>query len=411
VKLVSFVRVSRVQAAASERGNVRRFIAWAEAADDDELADAAIMLAGALLGGALPGELRRDLEICLTLIIEHASPPVRRALADAIADANNAPLHIIMALADDEPEIASLVLARSPLLGEAELIEYAANGEARLQIALARRSGLPARVAAFLAEIGQSDVTIALLENRQAHVSPAALRRIAERFMDDEVVRAALLARPELPPTLRYDLVEATTKAQSVPGGPELAPARIERMGRDAGERNAIRVASLCEPSDVRDLVRHLRIQGALTAALLTRALVSGGRAFFEAAAAELSGLAPERVEALVSDSGGAGFEALYRRMGLPAHLLAPFRVALDAIEEFGGESADGASQPIVSRVIAACDRLARPELGKLVSLLRRLETEAALADARAFVAGIAAEFTARRGRDKRCRPSRRVSV
>jgi len=325
VKLVGFVRVSRITAATSERSNVRRFLAWAESANDEERVDAAVILARTHFAAALRGELQRDLEICLAIIAEDRSSLVRRALAEAVADAASAPRPVILALAGDEPEIASIVLTRSPLLSEGELVEYAVRGEARLQLALARRPGLPPRVAAILAEAGQRDVVIALAKNEQASLAANTLRRIADRFVDDEDVRTALLARHELPSILRFDLIETMSKARAADDGFKVAPARRERMTREASERSAIEVASACEPGEVRDLVRHLRVQGALTAALLMRALISGGRTFFAAAASELSGVAAERVEGLVHDPHGAGFSALYRRMGLPRCFLAAF--------------------------------------------------------------------------------------
>ena len=71
-----------------------------------------------------------------------------------------------------------------------------------------------------------------------------------------------------------------------------------------------------------------------MTIALLMRALLSGNRALFEQALAELSGLAPPRIAGFVREPRSAGFAALYGKTGLPAHFLPVFRAALVALNE-----------------------------------------------------------------------------
>ncbi len=171
MKLIKLALAFRKSAATPELRIVRRFLAWSQAAADDQRVNVATMLARAYLSQALPDQLRREFEICLALIVEDPSTSVRRALAIAIADADAAPRHIVLALADDRPEIAAIVLAKSPVLTEAELKSYAVSGGDGKQLALARRASLPASLAAFLAENGRQEVAIALIEIAE-HPSP-----------------------------------------------------------------------------------------------------------------------------------------------------------------------------------------------------------------------------------------------
>ena len=69
---------------------------------------------------------------------------------------------------------------------------------------------------------------------------------------------------------------------------------------------------------EVEPLVRHLVETRQLTGGLVLRALVAGNLCFFVEALAQLSGYDRRRVEAIVSDRSGHGFEALYRQSGLP---------------------------------------------------------------------------------------------
>ena len=79
---------------------------------------------------------------------DHPSALVlRRALAEALASAAEAPRHIVLALAADQADVACVVLGRSPVLEEAELIDCAAVGDGfaqsrhRPQAATAGRAG------------------------------------------------------------------------------------------------------------------------------------------------------------------------------------------------------------------------------------------------------------------------------
>jgi uncharacterized protein (DUF2336 family) len=373
----------------SQPNIVRRFLSWAQRADVGGRAEAANALARAYLYSDLSAALRREAAIGLTSLLDDPSALVRRALAEALADAADAPHHIVLALACDQSEISSVVLARSPILSDAELVDCAAIGDVRAQIALARRPRLGVSVAAALVEIGERDAVIALAENLDADLGPGALFGIMERFGEDAGAREALLMRPSLPLTLRCDLVAAAAKALSefVVGRNWLGAERAERIARETTEQGALSVANLCEDREMSDLLRHLRQKRGLTIALLIRALLSGNRALFENALAELSGLPPARISGLARDPRCAGFAALYGKTGLPAHFLPVFRAALIALDDAKVARTDQISRALTERVIAACERINASELDRLISLLRRFETEAAREEARVFAA------------------------
>ncbi|HXW20228.1 MAG TPA: DUF2336 domain-containing protein [Roseiarcus sp.] len=375
---------------------VRRLLAWAQRAEARERAEAANVLARAFRYSDMPAPLRREAVIGLTAMLDDSSVLVRRALAEALASAHDAPHHIISALAVDLPEIAAIVVALSPVLSEAELVDCAAIGDESVQVALARRPHLGPAVAAALAEIGGRQAIIALLANADARLTPGALRRIVERFGEDGEAREALLSRPLLPATLRCDLVASAAKALSpFAAAFGLGAERIDRMMREGREDGAISIAAISEGEDLADLVRHLRASGALTGAILMRALIYGNRRFFSAAAAELSGLAIGRAVGFAREPFGWGFAALFHKMGLPAHFLTPFRVALATLEELGCEGADRPLGAVIDRVIGACEAANSADLARLLAVLRRLEAEAAVDQARVYAERAAAESIA----------------
>src|SRR5215203_3354941 len=110
---------------------VQQFLRWVQTAPPGERADATSALARAYLHSPLDAADRKAAEAAMTVLLDDASPMVRQALAIVLAPSPHAPRPIIHALSQDQGEIASLVLAQSPLLTEAELIDAVALGDWR----------------------------------------------------------------------------------------------------------------------------------------------------------------------------------------------------------------------------------------------------------------------------------------
>ncbi len=380
---------------------MRHFLCFARTANAARRAEAADALARAYLYADLDASQRHEAELALTALAEDPSPLVRRALAENLASAVDAPRALVSALACDQSDVASPILSRSPLLGEAELIDCAAIGDVFAQTAIALRARVPSGVCAALAEIGAREAAITLAVNPGAELAEFSLRRMVERFGDDGELREALLSRPFLPATLRNDLVNAAAASLCafVVDHGWLSDARAERLAREERDKaNVIIVADTAEQdgrSGVREFVEHLCASGQLTASLLLRALLSNNRDLFEAALAQLSDLREDRVAGLLRDFRGAGFAALYARAGLPEKLLPAFRAVLAAQQAQGAKPATAdlrLSLPLIRRVIDACATIDAGELDGLMALLRRLEREAALEDARQEAARLHAE-------------------
>ncbi len=372
----------------------RQFLSWAAHASAGERAEAAGNLARACLYAELDPIERGEMERVMTCLLDDASPLVRRALAEALAGAAEAPHHLVSALVNDQADIAALVLARSPRLSDAELIDAAALGEAPAQCAIAARPGLSAAVAGALAEVGTVEAVLVLCRNPAAALVDVSIRRILERFGRDGAVREALGARPDLGVALRHDLVVATAEAlrDFVTSCGWMAPERARRVAADESDRAALRLAG-SDPGADRHLghlrfAAALRRTGRLTPALVIRALLSGQVALFEAALAELSGQRLSRVSGLVRRHDGLAFAALVRSAGLSDGLLPILRAALDARRpaEDGGPVL--LRRDVVARVLARCGVDRDASVAGLTALLRRFESEAAREECRRADAG-----------------------
>jgi uncharacterized protein (DUF2336 family) len=336
--------------------------------------------------------MRAEAELAMTTLLDDPSALVRRALAEALGSASQAPRHLVLALAGDQSDVAAAVLQRSPVLTDADLVECAAVGDAVVQCALARRPNLSRGMTAALAEVGQRDAILALIGNRNVELRASALDRIFARFGDDGEVREALLRRPSLPANLRARIAVATARDLRAASAQWLPRERAERIAREACDQAICSIASSCHGDERTELVRSLLQCGALTPALLLRSLLCGERDLFDEALAELSGLPLRRVAAFTLDPRGAGFAALANRAG-PKSCVAPaFVAALAAIDTDAGEDDGELKLTLVQRVIDECEQRDDPALGKVLALLWRFAAEAARAEA----AGFAREAVAR---------------
>ena len=376
---------------------VRQFISWIRTAPAGERAEATRALARAWLISDLSEGDRAAAEGALLMLLDDASPLVRRAMADVFARSYEAPAAIVQALALDQPSVALPILEHSPLLIDADLVDIVATGDGEVQCAVARRMHLPASVCAAIAEVGTAAAALELIENAYAELAPFSWDRIVERHGHLAAIRESMLVLEDLPAATRVALVAklSDTLAQFVVAKNWLSADRAERIAYEARDRSTVSIAASSRGDDMRSLIAHLRATSQLTAGLILRALLSGNLELFETALSELSGLPGARVSSLLLDRGEASLLALLKRAGLPESTFAAFRAALEVIHETGfTDTLGGAARlrrRMVERVLTQCEA-DHDVTDPLMILLRRFATESAREEARQFCEELAAE-------------------
>lgn len=377
---------------------IRQFLAWTQHSSAARRAEAAGALARAYLYDGLGEDVAWEAEAALLALLDDPSSLVRRALAEACAACANAPRTLIVALAGDQAEIATLVLARSPVLSDADLVDGVAIGCLAARRAIASRLDLSPAVAGALAEIAEPEALVVLVRNRTAHITTGSLMRMVERHGDVAALREAVLARPYLPLEVRQSVTTRLAESLSafaVSSG-WLTPARSARASREAQERTTLAFCAEAHPVDLARLVAHLKACGQLNAGLLLRAILSGNMAFAEMALADLAGLPVRRVAGLMHDASTAAFAALHRKAGLPPVLLPAFSAALSAWREAGqgaiASAGAGLSRLMIERALTACETMPFTEAQSVMALLSRFEAEAARDEARVLARELAAE-------------------
>lgn len=371
--------------------STRQLMQWIYQAPAQERAEAAALLAKSYIAGEADAAERREQEATLTVLLDDSSPLVRRALATVLGPSNRAPHHVILALLQDQADIAALIVQCSPVLVDAELVDLVAQGQPRTQISVAQRRHISKAVGAAIAEVGVPEACTELLHNNTAQIAIFSVTRMAERLGTDASVREALLERNDLPQAIRQQLM---THLSNVLSGFLIHHGWLPRqrafdITRDAVERATLTLADLSDAGSLTSLVQHLAESGQLTAALLFRALCIGNIAFFEEALVQLSHLPRPRVYALVQDRGTSGFAALYRRCGLPQSAYAAFKASLDVLAETPPEELESGqlhfSHRMLRRVLERYLASKPDETDQLLLLLRRFAAEAAREEARRY--------------------------
>jgi uncharacterized protein (DUF2336 family) len=373
---------------------IKRFLRWVRTASPRARTAASTALARAYLHCDLSPDDRDAVESAMIALLDDPSPLVRRALAEALAPSRDAPRAVVQALASDHRDIAAVVLARSPLLIDAELVDFVATCDSALQATIATRAPLRRAVAAAIAEVGSAEACLIAIENPCADVDPSSIAHIVDRFGHLGAIREALLARPDLPLAARQCLLRQLSGAlvNFVVDRGWLARDRAEEAGREACEMATVTIAALRPDHVVQPLVRYLRASGQLTAGLMLRALLSGNIAMFESALAELAELPLRRVRTAIHGDRN-GLRAISAKAGLAASAHVVFREVLAATGQahpepppprLAGEGNVGRlDRHMVERAIISCERSGIGDLDPLMIMLRRFATEAAREDAR----------------------------
>lgn len=370
---------------------VAHFLKWLESARVAERVAAAAALSRAYVGNELDFEDRCAAEAALTLLLDDPSAKVRAAMAEALSMSRLAPRQVIAALSADQPDVAAMIVARSPLIADTDLIDRVADGHGSTQRLIASRPSVSMPVCAAIAEIGDENACIALLANRRADIACVSLRRIAERYGHVAGVREALIRDDRLPAESRHLLLvkvgEALRQSPFVRGS--IGPAYAEKVTRNACIKAGLTLVERTSQSEYPALIEHIRLAGDLSASFLVRVIAYGKVDFFGAALVALTGQAEARVRSLLADGFDTALSALFGKAGLAKPIHAAILCALKIWRAVArGKRIAGAQE--VSWLMLGSIGGDKAE-GELASLLKSIHLDALRANARGHALAIAA--------------------
>lgn len=327
---------------------VHHFLKWVDTARVSDRAAAASALSRAYIGSDLAFEDRCAAEAALTLLLDDPSPKVRMAMAEVFSVGHNAPAHIVGALASDQAEVSALILARSPILNDNELIDRVATGEPVVQRLIAMRPSISMGLSAAIAEIGDLDACLELLGNSAAEIASVSFRRLAERHGEHASIREIMLADKRIPVDTRHALLIKlgdVLKESGIVRG-LIGADRAERITKDACIKASLHLVDGVAPEEHIALVEHLRIRGDLTTSFIVRTIAYGKIDFFGAILVALSGQSEARIRSLLIDGRESAFSALLRKCDLADNLDPAIQCALKVWREVAnGKRVAGAQE------------------------------------------------------------------
>ncbi len=297
----------------------RDFLDLSNSPDSDDRGQAAHLVASALAAHDGPDAEQAALYAAAMGFLDDPSVKVRAALAYGLLHCANAPRPLMLALLGDLPVIARAVAQYSPALIDADLVMVLREADVQMAEAIAARATIGRRIVSMLLERTERAVVLAVLERRDLKPEPKSFMRLSARAKSDAVLRGALLARKDLPATVRLDLAEQAradlADCRLVKGA--IAPQRLERILRNGADNTTTAIGEAELAKGHRSVLDRIGETGGLTTRLMLQALISGRLRFFAAAMASLVNLPESRVISTLESGGRASLLALFDRAGL----------------------------------------------------------------------------------------------
>lgn len=131
-------------------------------------------------------------------VIRKAEIDLRQALAQRIAALADAPLRMVLHLANDEISVAEPILRKSRALTDMDLIYIVKAKGAEYWRAIAKRPQMNAQLINTLAQTKDLDTAVNLVENKYITLTPEAAGLLAEMAQKAEGVARPLVMREDL---------------------------------------------------------------------------------------------------------------------------------------------------------------------------------------------------------------------
>ena len=182
------------------------------------------------------------LDHIMTQVASEMERKVRAELAHRLADVPNAPINLLVDLANDDIEVARPVLERSTALGDLHLSQIIAKHKTSHLAAIAGRQEVSERLSEALVESGDEIVLSALVQNDGAQINRVTMSKVVEKAEQVESLHAPLLNRSDMPADLMHDMfwyVSSQLRERILSKAQDLDPAIVDEL-LAASETNVV---------------------------------------------------------------------------------------------------------------------------------------------------------------------------
>lgn len=282
---------------AEDLGNVDRLVKLA--ADPLKNKRSEIYLAVASLyrvqGPQLSERERSLMREILQRLAHDVEMAIRISLAERLADDPDAPLDLILLLADDAIEVARPVILRSQRLTDQDIVDFLAHADVVRQTACAERPGIGEPVTGALARSEAEPVLVALVRNATARIAAATFELLVEKSRKIATLQEPLVQRADLPAPLANRMCEWVSEALKT----YIAKSHnisVDAIGAGVAQASqAVQLPPSGDADNGRKLIEKLAIAGQLKAGFLLRVLQQGQIELFDLAFSKLLGVDPQK--------------------------------------------------------------------------------------------------------------------
>ena len=260
----------------------------------------------------------------LNKLIGDFETAMRRELADRLSHLELSPREAIVALANDDIEVAKPLLMESPALQDQDLIDIIHTRSRQHRMSIALRTMVSKAVSDALVETGDEAVIGSLLSNKNAQISDATLAYLVGESRRVDSYHEPLVLREDLSEDLAkqiYDIIAKDLRTyitRHFELDPGLLDAELAGISADL-------LASSTDPDGPSPhgkaperLARALANAREITPDFLAKVLRAGRVNLFEALIGQLTGLAAPTLQKLLYNTDGQALAGICRAMGIP---------------------------------------------------------------------------------------------
>ncbi len=227
----------------------------------------------------------------LDKLLNNVEMTVRKKLAERLAMSEEAPLDLIVLLANDQIDVALPVLELSKLLSDNELINIIRHKTAQHQLSIAGRQKLSSDVCRELVTVGNTKTLVVMLNNHDAKIDNSSFADLIEKSKNAQPLQPPIIERPDLPKDMAakmYQWVSDSLK-QSILTNLDLNESDIDELLLTTIEEvaNGGLGQITSEKSEI-ILVNKLHQAKKLSPAFLMKCLNQGQSSLFEIAFAKM---------------------------------------------------------------------------------------------------------------------------
>ena len=284
----------------------------------------------------LPEVEQRAAEALARHLVADAVERVRGALAEAVSTATYLPRDVALKIAHDVDAVACPFLQATDVFSEADWKQLVLTVSRGARVAVASRPRLSEGVAVVLAEVGDSVVTGALVENPAAPMTRRVCETIMDRSDDAGWVLDALAQRDDLfAETAAHLITKVSSVAQAQLTKTYGLTASAVGLSAAAESGAMLKLIGKVPVKRLPAFVKHLRERKQFSHRLLLEALRDGSLDFFDAAVADLARLPLPKVRHLVDHGNDGLLTGLLSRVEIPQEIYSDI---WEELKRFRGE-------------------------------------------------------------------------